>query len=125
MENAALELNPQKHEFKETLFTPHAGDTSSESYAEKVHGNAKSYDKSMPYSLPIQSVSNQHEEVRSSHAFIKEVSELYNEMQPIEEQDIRILGITFGTYIIYEHENSLNFLDFHAAHERKIYNWII
>lgn len=34
----------------------------------------------------------------------------------------RILGVAFGTYIVYENGDALELIDFHAAHERIIYD---
>lgn len=36
--------------------------------------------------------------------------------------DIRILGIIFGTYILAQKDDSLKIIDFHAAHERILYD---
>ncbi|MBN2157827.1 MAG: DNA mismatch repair endonuclease MutL [Spirochaetes bacterium] len=41
------------------------------------------------------------------------------------ESGIRIIGMAFGTYIILEKDNSIYFVDFHAAHERVIYDSIM
>ena len=53
---------------------------------------------------------------------VREARELY---QAINQKDFRVLGVAFGTYIIAENEGVLHFIDFHAAHERMIYDEIL
>ncbi|MBN2403315.1 MAG: DNA mismatch repair endonuclease MutL [Spirochaetes bacterium] len=55
--------------------------------------------------------------------FIREAEKSYPAMKP--SHDFKYLGIIFDTYIIVEHGNDLTFIDFHAAHERSIYNELL
>jgi DNA mismatch repair protein MutL len=52
--------------------------------------------------------------------FISDVRRLYNEIE--EEWEFKYLGIVFDTYIVIEKGDGIYFIDFHAAHERDIYN---
>ena len=40
-------------------------------------------------------------------------------------QSYAFIGCTFGTYALFEHECNLLFLDFHAAHERRIFDMFV
>ncbi|HRS63486.1 MAG TPA: DNA mismatch repair endonuclease MutL [Spirochaetota bacterium] len=44
--------------------------------------------------------------------------------QPLSDSK-RVIGIVFGTYILVEENDNLHFIDFHAAHERMLYNSIL
>jgi DNA mismatch repair protein MutL len=55
-----------------------------------------------------------------SREVVNEGAELYREFK--DDESIRILGIAFGTYVVVEQGESLSFIDFHAAHERFIYD---
>ncbi len=57
----------------------------------------------------------------SGRDVVNEGAELYREFRD-DDESIRILGTAFGTYIVVEQGDSLNFIDFHAAHERLIYD---
>ncbi len=52
-------------------------------------------------------------------SFIRDVSELYSR---IEDRDLRVLGIVFNSYIMAEDGLSIIIIDFHAAHERIIFD---
>jgi DNA mismatch repair protein MutL len=52
-------------------------------------------------------------------SFIRDVSELYSR---IEERGLRVLGIVFNSYIMAEDGMSIIIIDFHAAHERIIFD---
>jgi DNA mismatch repair protein MutL len=41
------------------------------------------------------------------------------------DQKIKILGTLFNTYILFEEDDKLHLIDFHAAHERLIYDRLI
>ncbi len=56
----------------------------------------------------------------SPSAFVKDAAALYHDAG--ESNKPRIIGIAFGTYIILEKNGYLYFIDFHAAHERIIYD---
>ncbi len=53
-------------------------------------------------------------------SFIREAGKLYDEFD--KQYDFKFLGIIFNTYIVIEKDNVLSFIDFHAAHERYIYD---
>lgn len=55
----------------------------------------------------------------SFHSFIRDVSELYS---GIEERGLRVLGIVFNSYIMAENGLSIIIIDYHAAHERIIFD---
>jgi DNA mismatch repair protein MutL len=55
----------------------------------------------------------------SFRSFIRDVSELYSE---IEERGLRVLGIVFNSYIMAEDGLSIIIIDYHAAHERIIFD---
>jgi DNA mismatch repair protein MutL len=59
----------------------------------------------------------------SSSTFVKDVAELYRDIE--ESKQIKIIGMAFGTYIILEKSNFIYFIDFHAAHERIIYDSLV
>jgi DNA mismatch repair protein MutL len=53
-------------------------------------------------------------------SFARGAARLYSE---INAQDgVRALGVVFNTYILVEGGNAVHFIDFHAAHERFIYD---
>lgn len=53
-------------------------------------------------------------------SYIKDAAELYHDIE--ETMKLKIIGSAFQTYIILEKESRLYFIDFHAAHERIIYD---
>jgi DNA mismatch repair protein MutL len=53
---------------------------------------------------------------------IRDSSKLYNLMSG---ENLRVLGVIFSTYILIEHGDAVKIIDFHAAHERFIYDSII
>lgn len=55
--------------------------------------------------------------------FVRDVAELYRDTE--EGKTGRIIGTLFGTYIILEKEDQVYFIDFHAAHERLIYDALL
>ncbi len=56
----------------------------------------------------------------STSTYVKDAADLYHDIE--ESRRPRIIGIAFGTYIILEKEGRLYFIDFHAAHERILYD---
>ncbi|MBN2039402.1 MAG: DNA mismatch repair endonuclease MutL [Spirochaetes bacterium] len=53
-------------------------------------------------------------------SLISETRKLYKAID--DDYDFVYLGIVFDTYILIEKDNTLRFIDFHAAHERFIYD---
>lgn len=51
---------------------------------------------------------------------LRELPGLYTALKG--QENYRILGTVFDTYIMVEKDNSLSFIDFHAAHERFIFD---
>ncbi len=49
----------------------------------------------------------------------------YSTAQERQDGAIRILGIVFGTYMLVEKNGALCFIDFHAAHERILYDGLM
>jgi DNA mismatch repair protein MutL len=56
----------------------------------------------------------------SSRSFINDISDLYTDIN-----DIKIFGILFNTYILLEKKDLFYMIDFHAAHERFIFDSLI
>jgi DNA mismatch repair protein MutL len=54
---------------------------------------------------------------------IRNVGDSYQDIE--SDKEAKILGIAFGAYIILERNGELYFIDFHAAHERIIYDSLI
>ena len=59
----------------------------------------------------------------STGSVVNEISLLYNELA--KDSDLKFFGILFNTYIIVEKNDNLNIIDFHAAHERIIYDTLM
>ncbi|MFH0974372.1 MAG: DNA mismatch repair endonuclease MutL [Spirochaetota bacterium] len=60
---------------------------------------------------------------QSPGSLIKEAEMLYRAVS--EPHDFKYLGIIFGTYIVIEYDIALVFIDFHAAHERYLYDRLL
>ncbi len=54
------------------------------------------------------------------HSLVGEKQAVYHETASTGE--FRMIGVALGTYILFETGESLHFIDFHAAHERFIYD---
>ncbi|OHD68569.1 MAG: hypothetical protein A2W19_12315 [Spirochaetes bacterium RBG_16_49_21] len=54
---------------------------------------------------------------------VREPAELYHDVE--ESKRGKILGIAFGAYVVCERNDSIFFIDFHAAHERVIYDSLV
>lgn len=57
---------------------------------------------------------------RGMRMVLNESAALYKEISG--NDDIRIMGVVFESYIFFEKDHTLYFIDFHAAHERMIYD---
>ncbi|MBN1496917.1 MAG: DNA mismatch repair endonuclease MutL [Spirochaetes bacterium] len=55
--------------------------------------------------------------------YMKDVSALYHDIE--RSRTSRIIGIAFGTFILVEKGDALYFIDFHAAHERILYDSLL
>ncbi|MEW6526637.1 MAG: DNA mismatch repair endonuclease MutL [Spirochaetota bacterium] len=53
---------------------------------------------------------------------IHEVQHLYTQLH---QRDYTIIGTIFGLYILIQKENNLYFIDFHAAHEKKLFDYLM
>lgn len=59
----------------------------------------------------------------SPGSYVRDAAELYRDIE--EYRKHRVIGVAFGTYIILEKEGHLYFIDFHAAHERILYDALL
>lgn len=85
-----------------------------------IEQHLRSEDNDIPNSICAQEENNA---MSSNYSFRSLISDTANLFQEIEKQnDIKSLGVIFNTYIIVEEDDSINFIDFHAAHERFIYD---
>ncbi len=66
--------------------------------------------------------SRTYTEDNSFRSFITDAQRLYGKTN--SQYNFKYLGIIFDTYIIIEKDETLSFIDFHAAHERYIYDTI-
>lgn len=57
---------------------------------------------------------------RRPFAFVRDVAEMYRDISGGTGSSI--IGVAFGTYMVIEKEESLYLVDFHAAHERVIFD---
>ena len=90
--------------------------------AGNTHEEQLTFKDNKPDSCIAYGSSANNENFRLNH-LIREAGRLYNE---INSQDyFKLLGIIFDTYIIIEKDDALCFIDFHAAHERTIYDSLI
>jgi DNA mismatch repair protein MutL len=68
-------------------------------------------------------------ETGHNRSYIKEAEKLYTATKSIQSihsiHDFKYLGVIFDTYIVIELNDTLNFIDFHAAHERYLYDKIL
>ncbi|MDY6967721.1 MAG: DNA mismatch repair endonuclease MutL [Spirochaetota bacterium] len=62
----------------------------------------------------------------SYRSFTDDVTGLYKKFGSSSHKDeFRILGVVYNTYILTEKDDAINIIDFHAAHERFIYDSLI
>ncbi len=114
----------REHSMQDRLFSAagaQKGDTLTDTGANSVvHENGLSHPLSLNktgYAQDlVQSISFQDSQVRDTEHLFSGIGAYEGE---------RILGIAFGAYIILEKNGALYFIDFHAAHERLIYDSLI
>lgn len=53
---------------------------------------------------------------------VRDMAELY---ESINVNNNLLMGVVFGAYIVYQEDELLTFIDFHAAHERMIYDTLL
>ncbi|MEJ5362335.1 MAG: DNA mismatch repair endonuclease MutL [Spirochaetota bacterium] len=58
----------------------------------------------------------------TSQTLLHEVQHLYTQLN---HRDYTIIGTLFDSYILIQKENNLYFIDFHAAHEKKLYDYLM
>ncbi|MCX8122699.1 MAG: DNA mismatch repair endonuclease MutL [Spirochaetes bacterium] len=58
----------------------------------------------------------------NKNTVIKEVQRLYTDLK---HRDYEVLGTVFGTYILIQKQDNLYIIDFHAAHEKKIFDYLM
>jgi len=56
------------------------------------------------------------------NALIHEMKHLYTQLH---NKDYTVVGTIFGTYVLIQKENNLYVIDFHAAHEKKIFDYLM
>lgn len=113
---AEKSLNRQ-HDISDKLFAP------PQEIPGKTFSEQNTENRVLPGIDMFSSVNKTAQAIESPASFVREVSGLYQDIE--NERNIKIIGIAFNTYIIFEYGDSLHFIDFHAAHERKIYNDLI
>lgn len=59
----------------------------------------------------------------SPSTYVTDTAGLYHDIE--QSRKPRVIGVAFGTYIILEKEGCLYFIDFHAAHERILYDTLL
>ncbi len=67
--------------------------------------------------LPYQSKSD----IPDSNAILKEMQKVYSHMH---QKEYTILGTIFGLYVLIQKDETLYIIDFHAAHERKLFDYL-
>mgnify|MGYP006281712597 CR=1 FL=1 len=60
----------------------------------------------------------------AGNSYLHEISDLYVSLNEWGD-DVHVLGIVFGTYVLVERDNEILIIDFHATHERMLYDRII
>ncbi len=58
------------------------------------------------------------------NSYLHEISDLYVSLNEWGD-DVHVLGIVFGTYVLVEREDDILIIDFHATHERMLYDRIV
>lgn len=83
------------------------------------HDISDTNDNEMVYevTLPLQ-----YRESENKNAFLKEIRTVYTQIQG---KDYAVLGVIFGEFIVIQKLDELYFIDFHAAHERKLYDYLL
>ena len=78
---------------------------------------------STAHELPPRYGGHLNQELAPPSSLVRDLAGLYHDSE--ESKKGKVLSIVFGTYIIMESNNSLYFIDFHAAHERIIYDSLV
>ena len=108
-------LNPVKKTNVNTAIQSTAADTSSQLAFNYAVQDKLKHDKADEY---------RHDAAgTSARTFIKEAGNLYKATTCA--YNFKYLGIIFDTYILIEQDNFLTFIDFHAAHERYLFNALL
>ncbi len=58
----------------------------------------------------------------NKNELIQEIKNLYTQLH---NKDYTVVGTIFGAYILVQKENNLYVIDFHAAHEKKLFDYLI
>ena len=73
--------------------------------------------------IPREASANGELHSETAPSSVREMAELYTEM--VAQRDYSVLGVAFNTYILVQKQDQLYFIDFHAAHERFIYDSLV
>jgi len=58
----------------------------------------------------------------NQNTLIHEMQHLYTQLH---NKDYTVVGTVFGTYVLIQKENNLYVIDFHAAHEKKLFDYLM
>lgn len=99
-------------------------DNSATDTAEHIQHGFKDYLRTVAKDIAADPEKNTGTSIKENEvefkSFIRDAEKLYNAIN--DDYDFIYLGIIFNTYIVIEKDDSLRFIDFHAAHEREIYD---
>lgn len=120
--------NPEQYIKSEKIITENESDFSSNTSKETIQGSLyKAKESGNEFSFPntyqnnddkINEINNYKKEEESILNPVKEGKDIYREI----ENDYKYIGIVFGVYILIEKSESLKIIDFHAAHERILFD---
>ncbi len=60
----------------------------------------------------------------NQNALLHEVKNLYTQLKD-KDKDYTVVGSIFGTYVLIQKGDNLYIIDFHAAHEKKLFNYLV
>lgn len=59
---------------------------------------------------------------QNPNALIHEIQHVYTQLH---NKDYTVVGTVFGTYVLIQKEKNLYMIDFHAAHEKKLFDYLL
>jgi len=83
----------------------------------------KSHDGPSPSSVAMNRPEQSLQEYRNRGSMVNDISRMYSDV--MDDVTWSIIGVAFDTYIIVQDGESLLFVDFHAAHERFVYDSLV
>lgn len=114
--NKIISKNVHAIRLKDNRIFEHAIDLKPVSSSQ--HNSHHNNDYSLPLMYP-------HHSVNRRHDVIKEISNVYTQIHGTHSLQYEILGVAFGTYFVLQQNDELYFIDYHAAHERKLFDHLI